>query len=136
MLCSVEGQSRHRNTRILRARDACHQEIAERGISLEKKTVVLAVLRQLPVIPVTRDCRIGQVKSALTHDLRLRRNAASQHRARNEPDNLIRPDHIWRTSQISHDPGWRGTCARTERDSWGRCAVAPGWAFYFSRSGT
>ena len=30
------------------------------------------------------------------------------------------------TSQVSHDPGWRGACASTTRDSWGRCAVAPG----------
>ena len=32
------------------------------------------------------------------------------------------------TSQVSHDPGWRGACASTTRDSWGRCAVAPGSA--------
>jgi len=36
------------------------------------------------------------------------------------------------TSQISHDPGWRGACASTTRDSWGRCAVAPGSAPWFS----
>jgi len=38
---------------------------------------------------------------------------------------------ICRTSQISHDPGWRGACASTTRDSWGRCAVAPGSAYSF-----
>ena len=39
---------------------------------------------------------------------------------------------FWLTSQISHDPGWRGACASTTRDSWGRCAVAPGSASSFS----
>jgi hypothetical protein len=33
------------------------------------------------------------------------------------------------TSQVSHDPSWRGACASTTRDSWGRCAVAPGSAY-------
>jgi hypothetical protein len=36
-----------------------------------------------------------------------------------------------RTLQISHDPGWRGACVSTTRDSWGRCAVAPGLAQLF-----
>jgi len=36
------------------------------------------------------------------------------------------------TSQVSHDPGWRGACASTTRDSWGRCAVAPGSARFSS----
>src|ERR1035437_394186 len=40
----------------------------------------------------------------------------------------------WPTSQVSHDPGWRGTCSSTERDSWGRCAVAPGWPVSFNFS--
>ena len=37
-------------------------------------------------------------------------------------------NHFCRTSQISHDPGWRGACASTTRDNWGRCAVVPGSA--------
>ena len=32
------------------------------------------------------------------------------------------------TLKVSHDPGWRGACASTTRDSRGRCAVAPGSA--------
>ena len=37
------------------------------------------------------------------------------------------------TSEVSHDRGWREECACTGRDSWGRCAVAPGSARSLSK---
>src|ERR1035437_8209698 len=47
-----------------------------------------------------------------------------------EDGDLMTEAMFCRTSQVSHDRGWRGVCVCTIRDRHGRCAVATGSAYF------